>query len=74
MENLLYKNELLKEDVHEHREELQRFKEASKKKVTRGLETLAEVAHQLGNQHSISENEELLCPQYGFVQIVRVQG
>ena len=59
LENLLYENELLKEDVQELREELQRWKEANKKQVTWGLETLVEVVDHLGNPHSISENEEL---------------
>ena len=57
LENLLYEIELLKEDVQELRQDLQRWKESSKKEVTQGLEMLAEVANQLGNPHSISENE-----------------
>ena len=61
----MYENELLKEDVQALREELQRWKEAGKKHVTRDLETLAKVVDQLGNPHSISENEELLCHECG---------
>ena len=41
VEILLNENELLKEDVQELRVELQISKEASKNKVTRGLEMLA---------------------------------
>ena len=61
----MYENELLKEDVQALREELQRWKESSKKEVTQGLEMLEEVANQLGNPHSISENEEHLCLKCG---------
>ena len=43
LENLMYENWLLKEDVHELREELQRWKEVSKKQATQILDTLAEV-------------------------------
>ena len=65
LENLLYEHELLRDDLQALREELHRWKEASKKRVTRGLETLVEVVDQLGNPHSISESEELLCPECG---------
>ena len=44
LEILQYENELLKEDVRVHKEELERWREVRKNKEAQGLETLAEVA------------------------------
>ena len=65
LENFLYENELLKEDVRVLREELEKWKEVSKNKATKILETLVEAANRFENPLSILEKEELLCPKCG---------
>ena len=47
------------------REELEKWKEVSKKKSTQSLETLAKADNQFENPLSSSEREEILCPECG---------
>ena len=65
LENFLYENEFLKEDVRVLREELEKWKEESKNKATKILETLVEAANWFENPLSILEKEELLCHECG---------
>ena len=64
---LQYENELLKEDAQALREELERWKEASKKKAARGLNTLDEVVIQFEDPLSSQEKEELIFFECGFL-------
>ena len=65
LENFMYENELLNENVRVLREELEKWKEVSKNKATKILETLVEAANRFENPLSILEKEELLCPECG---------
>ena len=67
LEILQYENYLIKEDARPLREELERWKEASKRKTTRGLDTLVEAALQFEDPLSIQEKEELICHECGVL-------
>ena len=60
---LQYENELLKEDDRALREEMERWKEARKKKVAWGLDTLVEFAIQFENPPYTQEKEVLICTE-----------
>ena len=65
LEIFQYENELLKEYARALMEELERWKEASKKKATQGIDNLVEAASQFENPLSNHEKEEIICHECG---------
>ena len=70
IEELMFENRLLKEEVQTLRRELEDWKESCRKQGERKLHTLVEAADQLEGPNSIelgNEEERVVCPTCGEI-------